>query len=51
MSEKKKLIVLKICNIVLKAVMAVLQALEKPEYVDKSVLDVEIDVPAKTATK
>lgn len=42
MSEKRKLLILKICNIVLKAVMAVLQALEKPESVDKSVLDQEV---------
>lgn len=42
MSEKKKLIILKICRIVLQAVMSVLSALEKPETVDKSVLDQEI---------
>lgn len=49
MTEKKKLIILKICNIVLKAVMSVLQALEKPEEVDKSVLDKE--VPATPSIK
>lgn len=47
MSEKKKLIILKICRIVLSAVMSVLQAIEKPESVDKSVLEQEIPLNAK----
>lgn len=42
MSEKKKLIILKICGIVLAAVMKVLKAIEKPEDVDLSVLEQEI---------
>lgn len=47
MSEKKKLIILKICRIVLAAVMSVLQAIEKPETIDKSVLDQEIPLDTK----
>lgn len=47
MSEKRKLIILKICNIVLKAVMAVLQAIENEPVVDKSVLDREVPPTAK----
>lgn len=42
MSEKKKLIVLKIVGIVLKAMMTILSALETEESIDKSVLEEEI---------
>lgn len=45
MSEKRKLIILKVCGIIFKALLAVLGALEQdsqPEVVDKSVLDQEI---------
>lgn len=42
MSEKRKLIILKIVRIVLQACMAVMSALEKEENVDKSVLEQEI---------
>lgn len=47
MSEKKKLIILKICRIVLSAVYSVLRALEKPETVDTSVLEKEIPLNDK----
>lgn len=47
MSEKRKLIILKICRIVLSAVMSVLQAIEKPETVDKSLLEQEIPLENK----
>lgn len=42
MSEKRKLIVLKIVGIVLKALMTIMEALEKEEAVDKSLLEQEI---------
>lgn len=42
MSEKKKLIVLKIVGIVLSALMTIMKALETDVAVDKSVLDKEI---------
>ena len=42
MSEKKKLIVLKIVGIVLKAMMTILTALEPEKDMDKSVLENEI---------
>lgn len=42
MSEKKKLIVLKIVGIVLKAMMTILSALETEKSIDKSVLEEEI---------
>ena len=42
MSEKKKLIVLKIVGIVLSALMTIMKALETDVHVDKSVLDQEI---------
>ena len=42
MSEKKKLIVLKIVGIVLKAMMTILTALETEKDIDKSVLENEI---------
>lgn len=42
MSEKKKLIVLKIVGIVLSALMTIMKALETDVKVDKSVLDQEI---------
>lgn len=42
MSEKRKLIVLKIVGIVLNALLTIMKALEKEEVVDKSVLEQEI---------
>lgn len=42
MSEKKKLVVLKIVGIVLSALMTIMKALETDVKVDKSVLDQEI---------
>lgn len=42
MSEKKKLIVLKIVGIVLSALMTIMKALETDVKIDKSVLDQEI---------
>lgn len=44
MKEKHKLLILKVCGIVFKALMSVLEALEKSEnqVIDKSVLDEEI---------
>ena len=44
MSQKHKLIILKVCGIVFKALLSVLEALEKSEQtvVDKSVLEEEI---------
>lgn len=42
MSEKKKLIVLKIVRIVLQAMMTIMTALETEKAIDKSVLDQEI---------
>lgn len=47
MREKTKLIKLKICRIILAAVMSVLQTIEQPETIDKSVLDEEIPLDTK----
>lgn len=44
MKQKHKLLILKVCGIVFKALMSVLEALEKSELqpVDKSLLEQEI---------
>ena len=44
MKQKHKLLILQICGVVFKALMSVLEALEKSEQqpIDKSVLDQEI---------
>lgn len=42
LSEKKKLIVLKIVGIVLSALMTIMKALETDQSIDKSVLEEEI---------
>lgn len=47
MSEKKKLIVLKIVRIVLQACMTIMSAIEAEKVVDKSVLDQEIPLSEK----
>ena len=50
MKQKSKLLILKICGVLFKAILTVLEALEKteePEVLDKSVLDQEI--PPTTA--
>lgn len=50
MKQKHKLLILKICGVVFKGLMSILEALEKSEneQVDKSVLDQEIPL---TTTK
>lgn len=45
MKQKSKLVILKVCGVIFKALLSVLEALEKceePETLDKSVLDQEI---------
>lgn len=46
MKEKHKMIILKVCGIVFKALISVLEAIEKSDnqVIDKSVLDKEIPV-------
>lgn len=51
MKQKHKLLILKVCGIVFKALMSVLEALEKNEHendvVDKSLLEQEIPLNSK----
>lgn len=47
MSEKRKLIVLKIVRIVLQACMTIMTAIEAEKVVDKTVLDQEIPLETK----
>lgn len=51
MKEKHKLLILKVCGVLFKALLSVLEAIEKSEnqQVDKSVLEQEI--PLSTTTK
>lgn len=50
MKEKHKLLILRVCGVVFKALMSVLEAIEKSDKqeIDKSVLDQEIPLTSTT---